>query len=65
MGTEKIGSRIVLLKFRGEKKLIALLNAIGSVCMEISESGKFLTGLVMGFAVLKLLVNCNQLLEIF
>ena len=41
MGTEKIGNEKVLLKFRGEMKLLALLNAIGSEGMEVVESVGF------------------------
>ena len=41
MGTEKIGRGKVLPKFRGEMKLLALLNAIGSEGMEVLESVGF------------------------
>ena len=41
MGTEKIGKGKVLPKFRGEMKLLALLNAIGSEGMEVLESVGF------------------------
>ena len=41
MDTEKVGKGKVWPKFRGDMKLLALLNAIGSEGMEVLESVGF------------------------